>query len=226
MAVAHMLRGESEQAAARIESALERVPAEWFEEPDRFINRTNLRLQAALLGRHDLVDRIASAYPPYPDPGHWFGRVGEALVAAALAVADDDGEAALGLLRTELRPGTRPIGWRIWDELLRGMAFELTGQMDSAATHFRRASAPGHHPMPPLTKDRIYLPLALRRLAEVEEVRGDTVRATEAYGRLLDLWQGADAAVQGEVTAVRSAIARLGGGSGEPSPGRAPRTFR
>jgi eukaryotic-like serine/threonine-protein kinase len=226
MAVAHMLRGESEQAAARIESALERVPAEWFEEPDRFINRTNLRLQAALLGRHDLVDRIASAYPPYPDPGHWFARVGEALVAAALAVADDDGEAALGLLRAELRPGTRPIGWRIWDELLRGMAFELTGQMDSAATHFRRASAPGHHPMPPLTKDRIYLPLALRRLAEVEEVRGDTVRATEAYGRLLDLWHGADAAVQGEVTAVRSAIARLGGGSGEPSPVRAQRPLR
>ncbi len=211
MAVAHILRGEPAAAAARIERVLDLIPAEVIPEPDRFFTRINLQVQAALLGRPDLVERIGAAYPPYPDPAHWISRAGEGLVRAARAVARGDGDTALRVLRAEMPTDSHAVGWRIWDELLRGHAFDLLGQPDSAAVRYERAAEPRFLPPASLTKDRIYLPIAVRRLAESEESRGNAPGAARAYGRLLDLWSGADAELDFEVEEMREALARLGG---------------
>jgi tetratricopeptide (TPR) repeat protein len=210
IAVAHLLRGEHREAGARLEQVLERVPAGAVPEPDRYISRTNLQVQAALLGRLDLVDRLAAAYPPYAEPEHWFGRTGDALVAAARAVAGGDGEAALRVLRDGWRTDLDAIGWRIWNDLLRGLAFEQLARPDSAAHYFDRAVDARYLTLPQLTKHRIYLPIALQRLAAAEEARGDAGAAARAHRRLLALWAEADAELQGEIAAARAALARLG----------------
>jgi tetratricopeptide (TPR) repeat protein len=207
IALAHVLRGDTGAAVARIEALIARVPADSIAEPDRFINRTTLQVQAALLGRVELADRIADTYPPYPDPDHWFGRTGEALVARRWQSMKGDGEAAPAALQAELDRGRDAIGLADLERAPPRGAFELLGPADSAAVHYGRASGRPPPPHPPLTKDRIFLPLALRRLAEVQEARGDHQAAADAYGRLLHLW--ADADIQPEVAAVRAALARL-----------------
>jgi hypothetical protein len=178
LAVADVLLGEPARAADRLAAVVDRIPAEGFIEPDRYITRTNLRIHAALLGRPDVADRVARAYPPYPDPSHWFGRFAESLVDAAGAVAAGDGEGALRALDVGRRDGTLPIGLRVWDALLRGLAHEARGDLPSAAAHLRAAAEPGYLLPPYLAKERALLPLALEHLARVEEGQ----EATEATG--------------------------------------------
>ncbi len=52
-------------------------------------------------------------------------------------------------------------------------------------------------------------PLALRRLGEIYESRGDPEKAVEHYDRFVDLWQNADADLQPQVADARERIARL-----------------
>lgn len=209
LAQLHVLRGEPERAAAPIETVLARVPAPAVGEPDRFISRTSLQLEAALLDRPDLVARIGQAYPPYPDADHWLARQGTALVQAAVAVSSGNGQAALAEMRRAIPDQRMPFGWRIWHDLLTGLAFEAVGQPDSAAAWLRAASSPAYLAAEALTKDRIHLPMVLRRLAAVEAERGDTRAAADAYRRLLDLWHGADPSLAGEVATIRAALQHL-----------------
>jgi hypothetical protein len=60
------------------------------------------------------------------------------------------------------------MGWRTFDELLRGLAFELLEEDELAATHFRRAMNRGWAIAPGLTKDRINILVAEEGLARVE----------------------------------------------------------
>jgi tetratricopeptide (TPR) repeat protein len=163
MAMAHALRGDTAAAARTIEAVLARVPADVLPEPDRFITRTNLQVQAALMNRADLVRLIAEAYPPFTPSEHWFGRTGDGLVDAALAVANGRGIDAMQALDANWPRDREAIGWRIWHELIRGMAFELTGHPDSAISRYRRAADPSYLPIPALTKNRLYLPVVMRR---------------------------------------------------------------
>jgi tetratricopeptide (TPR) repeat protein len=211
-AMAELLRGDRDAAAAHLERVLALVPAEAVPEPDRFINRTSLQVQAALLGRPDLLERIGAAYPAYPDPWHWFGRTGDGLVSGARAVAAGDGQTALRALRAGWPSDREAMGWRIWNDLLQGMAFDQVGQPDSAAARFRSAADARYHTVDVLTKNRILLPFALQRIAAAEEAAGNPVGAAEAHARLLDLWAGADPELQGQVQATRSALTRLAGG--------------
>ena len=159
--------GDTARATRHIEWILDRVPTEGFLEPDRFIARINLRVQAALLGMDALEERVAATYPAHPDPDHWFARKGEALVEAARQVRAT-GPGALRTLDEASTSGYVAIGWRIWEELIRGLAHEQAGDLDSAARHFRAAMEPGFSTFSFATKDRIHLPLARAALARVE----------------------------------------------------------
>jgi tetratricopeptide (TPR) repeat protein len=174
MAMAHLLQGNDRDAAAMIVETLDRVPADVLPEPDRFIARTNLQVQAALMRRSDLVARIAAEYPPFAPADHWFGRAGDGLVTAALAVAEGRGNDALRALDASWPRDREAIGWRVWNELIRGMAFELIGQPDSAIARYRRAADPRYLAIPALTKNRLYLPVVMGRLGELESRRPDS----------------------------------------------------
>lgn len=87
-------------------------------------------------------------------------------------MADGDGRAALRILRAGWPRDRDAIGWRIWNELVSGMAFELTEQQDSAAVRYGRAADERLLVIPALTRNRIYLPVALRRLAAIEAAGG------------------------------------------------------
>lgn len=194
-AASWLLVNEPDRAAERIEAVLESAPDSSFLEPDRFITRVNLRVQAELAGRPGLSTRIARAYPPHAEPEHWFARMGEALVAAAGAVREGDGARALDALDEGFPPdGPQPLGWRIWNELLRAMAHEADGDPAAAAERFRRAADPRFLPVPEFTKNRLHLPFALEGLVRVETARGDEAAAREARDRLDALWASADAA--------------------------------
>lgn len=212
LAIAEGVLDGSAPAGGRIVSFLELVPADSIPEPDRFLIRTDLRVAASLLGRPDLAAAVESTYPPFPDPGHWLGRTGEALARAGTSLAQGDPEAALQTLRGGVDPSLRPLEWRLWDELLRGLAFQATGQPDSAAVRFERAAAPGYVGSLLLTTSRLHLPLVIRKLAETEAERGNVDEAVRQYRRLLELWADADPELQGDIAAVRTALARLAGG--------------
>jgi eukaryotic-like serine/threonine-protein kinase len=198
-AVAHAMRGEPDLAAARIASAVARLPDDVLPEPDRFLTRVNLQIQAALLRRPDLVLAVGAAYPAREDPDHWLSRLGHSLVAAAEALEAGDGAGSLRTLRAGASVGQRAQGWRIWEELLRGMAFEMIGQPDSAAVRYARAADPRYHVVDYLTKDRIHLPFALHRLARAETARGDTAAAARAEERLRMLLADADPGIRLDV---------------------------
>ena len=168
LAVADLIQGDTARARSRFLEAAELASPDAFGEPDRYIYRSNLQIHAAFLGFQDVVARIGERYPPIDDPDHLLGRGGEHLVRAATAVALGDGTTALTELESAFPPGIMAMGWRTFDELLRGLAFELLEEDESAATHFRRAMNRGWASAPGLTKDRINILVAEEGLARVE----------------------------------------------------------
>lgn len=209
IATARIFLGDEAGAIAAIRSVVDGFPVDRIEDPDRFINRTNLQVQAALLGRADLVEEIGRTYPPYGRENHWFGRLGDSLVEAALAVSRGDGDAALAALSAG-HPGERDaIGWRIWTHLVRGMAWELNGRPDSAVVSYRRATDRSLHISRSMTKNRLYFPTALQRLAGAAREAGDFDTAAAAQHGLLELWRDADPVMRPHVAAAEEALARL-----------------
>lgn len=192
LAVADLYGGEEASAADRLVDAIARIPADSVPEPDRFITRTNLAVQAAVIGRPDIVEHVRASYLPYPDPDHWFSRLGEGLVDAALALDAGEAARALEVLDRATDSPFVAFGWRIWEELLRGLAHEQTGDLDAAAMHFEQAAHAGYAALPILTKDRIHLPLAIAALARVHGKRGDEEAERAAFDRL-DALQGTPA---------------------------------
>ncbi|TVP57520.1 MAG: serine/threonine protein kinase [Gemmatimonadales bacterium] len=188
LVMADLMRGDHESAARRLVALPELLPAEDFGEPDRFITRTNSGIQAHLMGRPDIAEALATRYPPYPEPDHWFGIGSDALVTAAAQVRTGDGLGALETLDSAFPAGVLPIGLRIWKELLGGMASELSGELERAERHYTAAANPGFFTFRFATKDRIHLLVSLESLLRVQELQGAASRAAETRQRLERLY--------------------------------------
>jgi tetratricopeptide (TPR) repeat protein/tRNA A-37 threonylcarbamoyl transferase component Bud32 len=94
--------------------------------------------------------------------------------------------------------------------LLTGLAFDREGQADSARIYLTR-----YVEMPGTGRaliDRFYLAPALFRLGELYESARDTTRATEYYGRFVELWKNADPELQPRVTEARARLEQLSRG--------------
>jgi hypothetical protein len=156
LAQMHALAGDMPAAEAELRWAILNAPGEALAESDRLVVRGNMAVHAHLLGLADVAAEVTERYAPYPDPDHWFARHGEALIAAASAVREGDGARALALLEPAGRAGYHPIGWRIWDELVRARAYELTGDLAAARRHYGAAGDGRYYVLPYLTKDRMY----------------------------------------------------------------------
>jgi tetratricopeptide (TPR) repeat protein len=88
-----------------------------------------------------------------------------------------------------------------------GMAFDRGGHADSARTYLTQyVEMAGTFRS---YADRYWLPPALFRLGELYADAGDAKRATEYYGRFVDLWKNADPELQPRVAEARGRIDRL-----------------
>jgi tetratricopeptide (TPR) repeat protein len=91
--------------------------------------------------------------------------------------------------------------------LFLGLSFDRGGHADSARTYLTRyaeMTGTGRN-----FTDRYWLAPVLLRLGELYENAGDTKRATEYYGRFVDLWKNADPELQPRVADARARIDRL-----------------
>jgi tetratricopeptide (TPR) repeat protein len=88
-------------------------------------------------------------------------------------------------------------------------AFEQLGQPDSAVVQYRTyVETPA---AARLESDALYLAAAHFRLAELLEERGDAAGAARHYAAFVELWRGADAALQPRVRVVQRRLAALAG---------------
>ncbi|HXV87377.1 MAG TPA: hypothetical protein VD793_11780, partial [Gemmatimonadales bacterium] len=198
-------RGDREGALRTVEAALRRFPLNQLDPLDRpydeligFYARAG-RVERARALKTEMDGAIEARLRQFPE---------RHLREAAIAEGDGRGRdavAALKAYRAEL-PGCNTCGF---PALAR--AHELAGEPDSALAAYERAAT-----MP--DPARVFagmsdLPTVLKRLGELYQQRGNQEKALEYYGRLVDLWKGADPELQPLVAEVRQRMARL---SGEP----------
>jgi hypothetical protein len=170
--VADLLEGDTARARSRIPAFLADFPPETFAEPDRHVTRSNLRIHASLLGWEDIARQVEAHYPSFGNRDHLLVQGAEQLIEAALAVYQGDGNRALQALEGAFPAGVMAVGWRTYDELFRAWAFELLGEDDLAAIHYRRAANRGWAALTAMSKDRLNLPMVREGLARVAPEAG------------------------------------------------------
>jgi tetratricopeptide (TPR) repeat protein len=207
LAWAEAARGRPEAAADYLTAVVDDFPAESLGGLDGFITRTTGRSVAALLGRVELARRFAAAYPPPRNPAHAGARYGKALAGGIEALARGDPETALESLGELRTIGIAPGPWEPYRRLAFGLTYAELGQADSAVAYLEDFIRPAAIANESLAL--IQLPGIERRLAELEESRGNIDAAIRHYHRFLDLWSDADPDLQYQVDAARRALARL-----------------
>jgi tetratricopeptide (TPR) repeat protein len=87
-----------------------------------------------------------------------------------------------------------------------GRAHDMADRSDSAVVYYERFIAT---PDPFPIEDARALAQIHRRLGELYEAGGKPRQAMEHYGRFAELWAGADAVLQPQVTEVKKRLERL-----------------
>lgn len=131
-----------------------------------------------------------------------------AWLEVSLAMAEGRWENALQLLTEADRlPGSpERLG-----AALRGYLHDKLGNADSVVTAYRQFV--DSHDVEP-DRDASWRPLALTRLGELYEAKGDTTRAIAEYSAFVELWRNAEPAQQAKVREIRDRIARLSAAKG------------
>jgi eukaryotic-like serine/threonine-protein kinase len=194
--------GDTAKGLAMIQNALKRTPLTSFQPLDR--PYSSLAGVSALMGKPDLAksmlaefDRISSAYTQ------------ESASRTRHSILSSIARAEHRYLDSAHEAEAADIGNCTVCELPSiGLAFDLAQQPDSAIAVFTRyvnsTSILGRYP-----QDRFFLAGTYKRLGELWEAKGDRAKAAHYYGKFLDLWKNADAALQPQVTDVRKRLARL-----------------
>lgn len=110
--------------------------------------------------------------------------------------------AAAFAMSSNLTPACSPCG-----SFVSAQMWEAAGEPDSAIIYYRRGTdrpAISHN-----DEDALLYPLALRRLGDLYEQKGDRKAAIDWYGRFVDLWHDADPDLQPIVRDVRERLSRL-----------------
>ncbi len=197
-------RGERERGLAKLEGILKRQPLDSINPPDRpyFV----IAETYAWAGRPEETRRMRAGWEAsqpreswHPsDPAWW-----DAFVAFAGGKWRD---AAVAFTRARALSNCTPCGG-----LYAAMAWDRAGEADSAITWYERVS---REPVTDETaEDAILFPIALMRLGELHEQKGNREKALVYYGEFLELWRNADPELQPKVAEARARIAAL---SGEP----------
>jgi tetratricopeptide (TPR) repeat protein len=213
VALAEQIRGRPTAARARLEAALDRFPADSIREFARVVYRTTLSVGAGLLGHTDLQERLAETYPEPSGAARWTIAYGDAMVSAARSLAEGDPDRALAALQDIEALGYELGGWLGHAHLMHALAFEELADLNAEVVQLEEMIHPGLRTQAGswtiLTLTQ--LPFALRRLAELEEARGNTDAAIRHYQTFLDLWSDPDPELRDQVTSAQRALARLTG---------------
>jgi tetratricopeptide (TPR) repeat protein len=194
------LWGDQQRGLQLIRDALTRYPLRSLSPEDRpygslaflYARAGDVTRARSLWAERDAAARADTSGQWKPDP----------LVVGYLAFHDGRPDEAI----TRYREAGDPISQLCAAGLL-GQAFEAAGNLDSAVASYRRFV---DSPARSIECDGwgMYA-VALRRLGELHEQRGERVAAVEYYSRFADLWKDADADLQPIVTDVRRRVERL-----------------
>lgn len=204
--------GEVEVSVGTVESALARHPIDGPAPPrtaDLILATFFADAGQVQRGRAFLSRYVQDARPPVPGqelrlpPGYHSARGAIGLAERRFA------EAIRALERAAAAESADPMapGFRL------GLAWDRAGARDSALRAYERfiqAVAPGLASSRPTRADAWALPYALTGLGEAHEARGDDSNAAAYLERFIELWKGADPALQDEVLETRERLGALG----------------
>jgi tetratricopeptide (TPR) repeat protein len=199
--------GKPDSAAAILDQALARHPIDSIAPYNRRYGPLVAAFSAA--GRIDRAQTLQSDYERSVAVQERQGNPFALFAEGQLALAGNDPKTALSRFEAARRVWRRCWSCTALDE---GAALEQLGQRDSAVSSYERVTS---------TKglfqdawDLLALPVALERLGELYEARGERQKAIENYGKFAELWKNADPELQPRVKEARRRLATL---TGEPT---------
>ncbi len=194
--------GHVEAAGKALEDAVRRYPLDSVPPLNR--NHALFTWVAALVGRSDIAATFYADYTASVPEAIRETSGDDPWAQSSLAATRNEWHEVIRLARL----AQRRFGCPTCSAFEIGTAFERLNQPDSAlAVYEEFVTRPIYWEM----GQRHTLPIVLGRLAELHEARGNKSSALEYYGRLVDLWDGADEELQPRVAEYRRRIARLAG---------------
>jgi pentatricopeptide repeat protein len=192
----------SNEAAASLDSALQRYPLAQIPVPDRPYHRL-IRVYA----RSGNSEKARTLYDEWESqvPAELRGPAAPHLTRGYLALSEGEPEFAV----EEFRSYYDEVGCIACALYPLGQAYDALGNVDSAVAVLSRGlDLPD--PSRGLT-DWLWRALMLVRVGELHEVKGERDLAVQRYNELVELWGDADPELQVFVQDVRQRIARLVG---------------
>jgi len=198
-------REQTARGVARLDSLRRADPQREVPPLDR--RDPELAIAYAQLGRPELARPLLAGFVGALDPeerlvawARWQMAAGE----IALARGQVDSAVAAFRRAADADSGRVEPAWSGRVNAALARAFDRAGRADSAAHYFGRLADGMLPPDGPLM-----LPLALRRLGELAEARGDLPEALRRYRAFAQLWRDADPELQPQVADVQRRIAAL-----------------
>ena len=192
------LRGEPDRAVRIVDETLRRLPLARMDPADRPYSELAGLLAEA--GQVERAKRLMAEYDTNVEEPIRNVDFGRHLARGRIAMAEKRWQDAVVAFRTFHES---PIPGAVAGLFELAQAHDAAGDADSArALYARVADTPRFYP------DN---GPALKRLGELYEQLGDREKAVEYYGRLVELWKGADPELQSVLTEVKQRMARLVG---------------
>jgi DNA-binding SARP family transcriptional activator len=205
--------GDTVGALETVAAALERRPLDSIEPIER--PYAELAGFYAFAGTPERARGLLAAWEAaIPPEFRWRAEIGRHTASGAVALAEGRAEDALAEYRLAQEAGACRMCALPW----LAQAYEIAGEPDSAMAvyeryvttpWFHRVLAGGSLASPAAGLDPFWLPVIYERLGDLYEQRGDTAKAINYYGKLVDLWKDADPELQPRVQAARRAIEAL-----------------
>jgi tetratricopeptide (TPR) repeat protein len=194
--------GRTEEAGRALEVAVEKYPLDSVPPLNR--NHAEFARIAALVGRSEIASSFYADYRATVPEATRETSGEDPWLQATIAATRSEWPEVIRLARISQRRFGCPmcLGFEI------GTAFERLNEPDSALAVYEEFVT---RPIYWDVGQEHTLPIVLLRLAELHEARGNKSSALEYYGRLVDLWEGADEVLQPRVAEFRRRISKLAG---------------
>ena len=201
------LRGQSQRAVARLDSALRAHPLTPAAPPGAMLDVANVYAMAGTPAKaRPILAQYDAAAADSVDREGWKGQRPFVEAAVLLAERRTD-EAIRAFRRMDTGADGLPISCVFCASVGLARAFDQANMPDStiatlerfltARTQFR------------INADTWFLAPLHKRLGELYEARGDAKRAAEHYAAFVELWKRADPDLQPKVTEVRARLERV-----------------
>ncbi|MEP6691090.1 MAG: hypothetical protein ABJD07_08025, partial [Gemmatimonadaceae bacterium] len=201
------LRGQSQRAVARIETAVRANPLTPKSPPGAMLDAAhNYALAGAPERGRALLARYDSAARDSVDRQSWQGQ--RAYTEAEILLAERRTDDAIrAYRRMDVDADGLPHWCAFCLPVSLGRAYDQANMADSAVANLERYLANTADSR--INVDTWMLGPAHKRLGELYEARGDAKRAAEHYAAFVDLWKRADPELQPKVAEARTALERV-----------------